>query len=86
MALEKLSAVFKYIKGAYKKDGERLLTRVCSDRATVFKLKGSFRLGIRKKFLMMRVVRHSGTGHPEKLWMPRPWRCSRPGWMGLWAT
>jgi len=22
----------------------------------------------------------------EKLWMPHPWKCSRPGWMGLWAT
>jgi len=20
------------------------------------------------------------------LWMPPPWRCSRPSWMGLWAT
>ncbi|GAB0179741.1 hypothetical protein GRJ2_000439400 [Grus japonensis] len=22
-----------------------------------------------------------GTGCPEKLWMPPPWKCSRPGWM-----
>uniref|UniRef100_A0A8C2T0S5 Elastin n=1 Tax=Coturnix japonica TaxID=93934 RepID=A0A8C2T0S5_COTJA len=27
-----------------------------------------------------------GTGCPGRLWMPRPWRCSRPGWMGPWAT
>uniref|UniRef100_A0A8B9CFX7 Utrophin n=1 Tax=Anser brachyrhynchus TaxID=132585 RepID=A0A8B9CFX7_9AVES len=27
-----------------------------------------------------------GTDSPEKLWMPHPWRCSRPGWVGLWAT
>ena len=27
-----------------------------------------------------------GTGCPEKLWLPPPWQCSRPGWMGLWAT
>jgi len=20
---------------------------------------------------------------PEKLWLPHPWACSRPGWMGL---
>lgn len=58
MALERLSAAFQYIKGAYKKDGEGLFTRVCSDKVTACKLKGSFRLGIRKKFLMMRVVRH----------------------------
>jgi len=23
---------------------------------------------------------------PERLWMPLPLRCSRPGWMGPWAT
>jgi len=23
---------------------------------------------------------------PERLWMPHPWRCSRPGWMGPWAA
>jgi len=26
---------------------------------------------------------------PEKLWVPHPWRCSRPGWMGpraVWAA
>jgi len=22
---------------------------------------------------------------PEKLWVPRHWRCSRPGWIGSWA-
>ena len=25
------------------------------------------------------IVEHIGTGCPEKLWMPHPWRCSRPG-------
>ena len=28
----------------------------------------------------------TGTGCPEKLWMFPPWKCSRPGWTGLWAT
>ncbi|XP_042678666.1 WD repeat-containing protein 73-like [Centrocercus urophasianus] len=23
---------------------------------------------------------------PGRLWMPRPWTCSRPGWTGSWAT
>ena len=23
--------------------------------------------------------------HSLKLWMPHPWQCPRPGWMGLWA-
>jgi len=26
------------------------------------------------------------TGCPEKLWLPPPWQCSRPGWSGLWAA
>jgi len=26
------------------------------------------------------------TGCPEKLWIFHPWKCSRPGWMGPWAT
>jgi len=27
-----------------------------------------------------------GPGCLEKLWVLHPWRCSRPGWMGSWAT
>ena len=27
-----------------------------------------------------------GTSCPEKLWRPRPWKRSRPGWTGLLAT
>jgi len=56
-----LLAAFQYLKVAYRKDGEELFTRVCSDRTrgNGFKLKeGRFRLHIRKKFFTMRVVRH----------------------------
>ena len=56
-----LIAVFQYLKGAYRKDGEGLFTRAWSGRTkdTGFKLKeGRFRLDIRKQFFMMRVVRH----------------------------
>jgi len=56
-----LRAAFQYLKGAYRKDGEWLFTRMCCDRTrgNGCKLKeGRFRLDIRKKFFTMRVVRH----------------------------
>ncbi|KAK4807060.1 LOW QUALITY PROTEIN: hypothetical protein QYF61_018401 [Mycteria americana] len=56
-----LIAAFQYLKGASKKDGERLFTRACCDRTrgNGFKMKeGRFRLDIRKNFFTMRVVRH----------------------------
>ncbi|KFR00079.1 hypothetical protein Y956_11730, partial [Nipponia nippon] len=56
-----LLGAFHYLKGAYKKAGEGLFTRACSDRTrgNGFKLKeGRFRLDIRKKFFTMRAVRH----------------------------
>jgi len=56
-----LIAVSQYLKGSYRKDGEGLFTRVCSDRTrgNGSKLKeGRYRLDIRKKFFTMRVVRH----------------------------
>jgi len=57
---QNLLTAFQYLKGAYKKAGERLFTKACSDktRGNGFKLKeGRFRLVIRKKFFTMRVVR-----------------------------
>ncbi|KFV02461.1 hypothetical protein N340_09384, partial [Tauraco erythrolophus] len=56
-----LIAAFQYLKGAYRKAGEGLFTRVCSDRTrgNGFKQKeGRFRLDIRKKFFTLRVVRY----------------------------
>ena len=56
-----LLAAFQYLKGAYRKDGEGLFIRECSDRmrGNGFKLKeGRFRLDVRKKFFTIRVVRH----------------------------
>ncbi|KAK4816011.1 hypothetical protein QYF61_011001, partial [Mycteria americana] len=56
-----LTAAFQYLTGAYKKAGEGLFTRACSDRTrgNGFKLKeGRFTLDIRMKFFTMRVVRH----------------------------
>ncbi|KGL97090.1 hypothetical protein N301_03619, partial [Charadrius vociferus] len=56
-----LIAVFQYLKGAYRRAGEGLFTRACSDRmrGNGYKLEeGRFRLNIRKKFFTLRVVRH----------------------------
>ena len=79
-----LTEAFKNVKGGYKKAGEALFTRTCSDRTrgNGFKLKeGRFKLDIRMKFFIMRVVRH-WSRLPRKLWMPLPWQCSRLGSMG----
>ena len=59
--LQYLNGAFQYLKGAYKKAGEGLFTRACSDRprANGFKLQeGRFRLDVRKKFFTVREVRH----------------------------
>jgi len=51
-----LIATFKYLKEAYRKDGENLFCRACCDsrRSDGFKLReGKFRLDIRKKFFTM---------------------------------
>ncbi|GAB0178330.1 mitochondrial enolase superfamily member 1 [Grus japonensis] len=56
-----LVAAFQYLKGAYRKAGEGLFIRECSDRTrgNGFKLKeGRFRLDVRKKFFTIRVVRY----------------------------
>ncbi|GAB0205205.1 hypothetical protein GRJ2_002986100 [Grus japonensis] len=56
-----LIAAYQYVNGAYRKDGEGLFIRECSDRTrgSGFKLKeGQFRLDVRKTFFTVRVVRH----------------------------
>jgi len=54
-------STFQYLKGAYKKAGEELFTRICRDRSrgNGFKLKErGLRLYIRKKFFTVRVLSH----------------------------
>ncbi|KAK4826454.1 hypothetical protein QYF61_009181 [Mycteria americana] len=56
-----LTAAFQNLKGAYKKDGDRLFSKACCDRtrSNGFKLReGRFRLDLRKKFFTMKMVRH----------------------------
>ncbi|KFV89624.1 hypothetical protein N327_03599, partial [Fulmarus glacialis] len=58
---ENLITAFQYLKGAYKKDGDRLFSRACCDRTrgNGFKLKeGRFRLDIRTTFFTLTVVKH----------------------------
>ena len=56
-----LIVAFQYLKGAYKQQGERLFTRMDSERTrgNGFKPRqGRFRLDIRRKFFTPRVVTH----------------------------
>ena len=58
---EDLLVTFQHLKGAYKKDWERLFSRSCCDRTkgNGFKLKEArFRLDVRKTCFTMSVVRH----------------------------
>jgi len=73
-----LRAAFQYLKGIYRKEGDRLFSRFCGDRTrgNGFKLKeGRSRLDVRKKSFMVRLVRHWNRlprGAVEAL----PWRLS----------
>jgi len=52
---------FRYLKGAYKQDGDRLFSKTCCNRTrgNGFELKVCrFRLDMRKKFFTVRVVKH----------------------------
>lgn len=56
-----LAVTFQHLKEVYKKDGHRLFVELVVNRTRVngFKLKdGKFRLDIRKKFFMVRIVKN----------------------------
>ena len=50
---------FQYLKGSYRKEGDRLFSSVCGDRTrgNGFKLR-EVRLDIRKKSFTVRMVKH----------------------------
>jgi len=85
-----LTVAFQYLKGAYKQDGERLLTRVGSDRTrgNGFQLRqGRFRLDMRrKKFFTPRVVTHWSRVPKEVVDAPSLEAFRGCGWMWLWAA
>ena len=62
----------QYLKGVCKKEGDRLISRVCCDRArgTGFKQKERFRLDIRKKVITIKEVRHWHRSTLEKVDAP----------------
>jgi len=81
---------FQSLKGAYKKDGDRHFSRACSNRTrgNSFKLKeGGFRLDIKKKFIIMRVVGHGNrllrevvdASLPERVQGQAVWCFEQPG-------
>ena len=56
-----LTVAFQYLKESYRKEGDRLFSRVCADRTrgNGFKHKeGRFKLDMRKKSFTVRVVKH----------------------------
>ena len=80
--------IFQYLKGAYKKDGERLFSWADNDRTrgNTFKVEvGRFRLEVRRKFFTQRVVRHWNRFPREAVDAPSL-EVFKAGWMRPWAT
>ena len=74
-----LIEAFQYLKGAYKQEGEQLFRRVDHGRirGNGFKLRhGRFRLDIRRKFFIQRVVRHLNVLPIEAVDAPSTRPCS----------
>ncbi|PKU39640.1 hypothetical protein llap_10061 [Limosa lapponica baueri] len=78
-----LIMAFQYLKAAYRRDGEGHFMRECSERMKGhgFKLKeGRFRLDIRKKFFIVRVMRHWSI--PGGVQGQAGWGFEQPGLVG----
>jgi len=80
-----LLVAFQYLKGAYRKDGKNLFSKVCCDRtrSNGFTLReGRFKLDIREKLFTVRVVKHWNR-LPREAVEAHPWKRSRSEWTGL---
>jgi len=80
-----LIVAFQYLKGAYKKDGDKHSIRACCDRTrdNGFKpTEGRFSLDIRKKFFTARVVKHWHRLPREPVDAPSL-EMFKSGWTGL---
>jgi len=76
---------FHCLKRGCKKEGYRLFSRACCEKTkgNGFKLKeGRFRLGVKKKFFTIRVVRHWNR-LPREGVEAHSWSHSRSCWTGL---
>lgn len=72
----------QFPEGPCKRAGEGLFRRVCSER-----IKGNgFKLRVGLGCFLLLGWWGTGLSCPEKLYMPHPWKCLRPGWLGLWAA
>lgn len=88
-----LNTALHHLKGTYRKVGWGPFIRACSNRTkgNGFKLKDS-----RFRFITSVLGKNSLLGDwwgtetvqacPKKLWIPYPWKCTRPGWKRHWET
>jgi len=82
-----LIAAFQNLKGDYKQEGNQLFSQVDSNskRGNGFKLKErKIYIRCQGEVFLWEGDEALEQATQERLWMPRSWRCSRPGWIGSW--
>ena len=80
-----LTSAFQYLNGAYKQEGDPFLQ--CDSNRTGgngFEKQGKeIQVSYLEEILYLEGGEAGGQAYLEKLWMPHPWRHSRPGWPDL---